>query len=77
MILDISNPLEILMFGIGVFCLLRKVGEMERFHELRVGVLTIVISMALSFSWFALVESYEDRVECDCDSFTLSEMVKH
>ena len=77
MIPDGSNPLEIIIVAVGVFCLLKKVAGMERYYELRVSVLTTVIFLALFFSWLALVNSYEDRYECNCpDGFTLSEMVR-
>ncbi len=75
MILDVSNPLEIMAFAVGVIGVLKKVAEMERYHDLRVCVLTMGIFLVFSVSWFALVNSYEERFECDCpDSFTLSEM---
>jgi hypothetical protein len=75
MILDVSNPLEIMVIAIGVIGVLKKVAEMERYDDLRAWVLTMVIFLVFSVFWFALVNSYEDRFECDCaDTFTLSEM---
>lgn len=64
-----------MMLAVGFICVLKKVAEMDRYHELRVGVLTTLISVVLLLSWMAFVNSFEDRWESyPEDHFTISEM---
>lgn len=63
------------MLAAGLICVLKKVAEMERYHELRVGMLTTLLSVVLLVSWVAFVYSFEDRRESEPgDHFTLTEM---
>jgi hypothetical protein len=59
--LDVSNLLEVMMLAVGVMWVLKKVAEMERYHELRVGVLTTLFSLVMLFSWMAMTNDGEDR----------------
>ena len=77
MFLEVPNPLEVIIFALGLICVLKKVAEMERYHELRIGVLTTLFSLVLLFSyWIAFVKSFEDPREVypEEDHFTLTEM---
>jgi hypothetical protein len=44
-----SDALEFLVVSIGVLFLLKRVAEMDRFHKVRVVVLTLILS------WFAVM----------------------
>lgn len=61
MILDVSNPLEIMLFAVGVVCVLKRVADMESYHELRVFVLTTLLSVVAFIALMVFAFSYEDR----------------
>ena len=64
-----------MMLALGLILVLKKVAEMERYHELRVGVLTTLLSVILLVSWAAFAYSFEDHWEGESgDHFTLTEM---
>lgn len=77
MILEILNPLEIVMITLSVIFVLKKIVEIERQHVLRVTVLTTLFSLVLLFTyWIVFVNSFVDPWESypEEDHFTLTEM---
>ena len=43
------TPLDILILSVGCLGLLKKVADMDRFHELRVAVLTLALSLIVIY----------------------------
>ena len=61
MFLDVSNPLEIFIYAIGIIFVLKRVADMERYHDLRVLVLTTLLSSVAFIALIVFAFSYEDR----------------
>lgn len=57
--LNLSNPVDVVALLIGAVLLLKKIADMERYHELRVIVLTSILSFIaiLLFLGYGLTQS--------------------
>jgi hypothetical protein len=66
MILDLSNPLEVVVLVFGIVVTLQKVVEMERYHDLRVTVLTILLSFAMFYLFLIGAPLPADPIWSDC-----------
>ena len=71
---EYSNVIELVIFVAGGFGVLQKVGDMERYHQLRVVFLTAVFSLAMIVLFVTNVFMPEPLIESDNpgDTFTLS-----
>ena len=67
MIPDLSNPLEVVVLLVGILATLKKVAEMERYHDLRVAVLTILLSFAMFFLFLIGAPAPADPIWCPED----------
>ncbi len=76
MILDLLSPLEIALLIIGGVLTFKKVAEMERYHDLRVYLLTTVLSLVVIYLFVASIDTNSGcTIEFDDhEHFTLSEM---
>ena len=72
---EYSNTIELLIFVAGGFGLLQKIGDMERYHQLRVVVLTMLFSVAMIVFFVTNVFTREPSINFDDpeDTFTLSD----
>lgn len=71
------NFVDAVVMFLGVLFCFKKVAEMERYHDLRVIVLTSIsgIILLVFFVWFsATLGDTRDYDDSDADHFTLSEM---
>ena len=72
---EYSNIIEPLILVAGGFGLLRKVADMERYHRLRVGVLTTLFSLIMIVFFVTNVFTGPPLIQFDNpeDTFTLSD----
>lgn len=72
---NLSELPHIVMLSLGAILLLKKVAEMEKYHALRVGVLTVILCLVI----FGLVGnglsvSNSDPVDCPDNHYCQTEM---
>ena len=72
---EYSNTIELLIFIVGGFGLLQKIADMERYHQLRVVVLTTLFSLAMILFFVTNVFTREPLIKLDDpeDTFTLTD----
>ena len=71
------NFLDYVIILFGILLCLKRVAEMERYHTLRVVVLSIVLGFVVSFLFLAFAMSLDGPFQYDCTSdehFTCTEM---
>ena len=62
------DVVHLFAFGLGVFLLLKKVSEMQRFLYLRIVLLTIFISCTMLYFFGCVYDRYsKEEVEYVCD----------
>ena len=74
-----SNPnlLDYVMLLFGLLVCFKKVAEMERYHDLRVIILTSIVGAIVLLFFIAFATAFDDAIHYDCqcaDHFTLSEI---
>jgi hypothetical protein len=73
--------LDFLIFLLGLLLLVKKVAQMERYHALRVVILTSILT-CFAFYIFSVcgldigTGAYSDCTKADPDHFCLTEMVR-
>ena len=71
------NLIDFVMILLGVLFCFKRVVEMERYHDLRVIILTSVLGALALLGFIAFASTFDEPIQCDspcADHFTLSEM---
>jgi len=60
------NFVDYVVIFFGVLYSLKRVAQMERYHELRVIILTVIFGVIVFFFIMGLGESFDDHTQYDC-----------
>ena len=71
-----TDTLEFLMAGLTVIFLLKRLADMDRFHEFRLFVITLILSLTAIIFFIGYGLSFADRpnFECPKDHYCQTEM---
>lgn len=73
--LNLSDVPHIVMLSLGAILLLKKIAEMEKYHVLRVAVLTVILSLVIfGVVGNGLSVNDSDRVDCPDNHYCQTEM---
>ena len=71
---DLSQPGNFLTLLVSAIVLLKTFGGMNRYHTLRVFILTVIITWIVFYVFYCIDTSLHPPVEYPNDHFTLTEM---
>ncbi len=67
--LDLSDPIDVVILLLGLVLLLKRVADMERYHAMRVAVLTTILSCVAIYFFLVYGMSLGNLSHCDYIDF--------
>ncbi len=64
-----TDALEFLMIGTGVVFLLKRLADMDKYYEVRLFVITLILSLAAIIIFIGFGLSFVDPVSAECPEY--------